>query len=78
MGLEKEGEIHGTSVAEMHRVRDLLSKKENYAEKKPWKDEIPAHPKQQEMAEYFRAKKATLSNCMAGNSCRFEMKPRSR
>ncbi len=65
-------------MAEIHRVRELLCKKVNYAEENPWKDELPTHSKQQAVAECFRAKKATLSNYMAGNNCGYDMKPRSR
>ncbi len=65
-------------MIEMHMVCELLCQKVNYAEKKPWKGELPTHPRQQAVVEHFRAKKATFSNYMAGNSCRFEMKPRSR
>ncbi len=37
-----------------------------------WKNVAPCHPKQQAVDEFFRAKKAALSNVSAGNASWFK------
>lgn len=75
--MEKAGEIQGASGTEMRRVRTLLSASEHF-DAKPWKGECPSLTRQQAVEEYFRAKKAALSNLRAGNISHFSIEKKSR
>eukprot|EP01084_Bolivina_argentea_P256562 432003_1 len=61
-------------LAEKNRVRKLLTGKVAPNGLNEWKNVAPCHPKQQAVDEFFRAKKAALSNVSAGNASQFKMK----
>lgn len=55
---------HNFSLSDMTTVHSLLTKKENFMDAKPWKDQLPMHMKQQAMETFFKGKKAALANSM--------------
>ena len=75
---EKNGLVNGVSNVEKNRVRSLLTNKSNYKDTTPWKDSCPCHAKQQAVEEFFRAKKAAISNVRNGHQECFEIGFRSR
>jgi transposase len=76
---EQSGDLQGASVAVKSEWRRRLTKKSEYtAAGKAWKDDATCHVKQQAVEEYFRAKKAALSNFAAGNNAGFTMRKRSK
>lgn len=76
---EQRGELVGASKAVKAEWRRKLTKKSEYvAAGKQWKDDATCHTKQQAVEEYFRAKKAALSNFAAGNNSGFTMRKRSK
>lgn len=73
------GLVQGATTAEERRWRTTLTKKENYvAMGEGFKNAAPCHTLQSAVAEYFRAKRAALSNRAAGNNQGFTMKKRSK
>jgi len=76
--MDRQKLIDGASNKELYRVRTLLTKKENYAEKAPWKDTLPSLAKQKAVEEFFQGKKEALKRCAKGGIFRFAMKKRSR
>ncbi len=73
VGMKNNGELNGTGLAEKRWVRKLLTGKVAPNGLNEWKNVAPCHPKQQAVDEFFRAKKAALSNVSAGNTSQFKM-----
>lgn len=76
--LDKQGEIDGAGTEEMRRIRSLLTKKENYQETKPWKDDLPSYPKQKAVHSYFQSKKEGMKRVSEGKIKHFEIRKKSR
>lgn len=63
VAMEREGEIRGSGTVEKYRVRSLLTREKDFAARgEEWKKDAPSHARQQAVEEFFRAKKAAMSN----------------
>ena len=76
--MDARGEIDGAGNQEMRRVRTLLTKKENYIERTPWKDNLASLGKQKAVEDFFQAKTEALKRVAKGVISHFSMRKRSR